>query len=139
MSATSKQRYIAKPRSQPAMRIFIAEDSALIVERLGALLSDIRGIELVGQAANVLSAALAIQQLDPDVVILDLNMPDGSGLDLLVRLKKHRPAIIVIVFTALASPQIRRRCTESGANFFLDKSTEFEELPAILKALVEKP
>jgi len=129
--------YIGKRRAQPTMRIFIAEDSALIAERLADLLSNIRGLELVGQATNVRAAALSIQQLDPDVVILDLKMPDGISLDLLEALKKHKPATVVIVFTALASPQIRRRCTESGADFFLDKSTDFETLPSILEALVE--
>ena len=120
------------------MRVFIAEDSILISERVADLLGHIQGLELVGQAANVPAAALAIKQLNPDAVILDLRMPGGSGLDLLVALKKQSPTIIVIVFTALSSPEMRRRCTESGANFFLDKSQDFEELPSILKVLTEK-
>ena len=138
MATTSKQHYIAQSMAQPAIRIFIAEDSALIVERVSDLLSDIRGIELVGWAANVPAAAMAIEQLNPDAVILDLKMPGGSGLDLLLALKKQKPATIVIVFTALASPQVRQRCNESGANFFLDKSADFEELPSILRALAAK-
>src|SRR5712675_1606051 len=98
MQSVLKQPYLDKREARPTMRIFIAEDSTLIAERLAELLGDIRGLELVGQAANAPAAALAIKQLNPDAVILDLKMPGGSGLDILLALKKERPDTIVIVF-----------------------------------------
>lgn len=118
--------------------MLIADDSQAIVERLSALLAERGGIDLVGQAGTVMDAARSIRELEPDVVILDIQMPGGSGLDVLAGLKKDRLSPVVIVLTNHPHPQYRERCLQGGARFFLDKSTEFQKIVEILGTLMDE-
>lgn len=120
------------------MKVFITDDSSIVVERLADLLGQIRGLELVGHAGDVPQAAQLIQKLNPDVIILDLQLPNGSGLDVLKVVKRNSHQTCVIVFTNFPYPQYRKRCLDAGANFFLDKSSDFDKIPAILGQLIEQ-
>lgn len=114
------------------MKVVIADDSRVVVERLSDLLSDVPGVELVGQAGDAAGALLCIRQRKPDLVILDLQMPGGNGLDILHAIRPERPTLYVLICTNYAYPQYKKECLAAGANYFLDKSTEFEKIPAIL-------
>ncbi len=120
------------------MRIFIADDSPAVVERQTELLGDIEGIQVVGHARDVNAATRGIQELNPDVVILDMKMPGGSGLDVLEAVKRTRPDTVVIVLTNFPGPQMFKRCQDRGASFFLDKSTEFDRIPRIFGDLMKR-
>ena len=120
------------------MRVFIADDSAVIVERLADLLKEIPGVELAGHASNATEAVRCIRQIRPDAVILDFQMPGGSGLDVLRAIRPDHPNLHVLICTNYPYPQYREECLTAGANFFLDKSAEFEKIPAILHALIQK-
>jgi|SRR5579863_684408 len=115
------------------MKIFIVDDSSVVVERLAGIIRRVRGIELVGWAADVPGATERIAKLGPDILILDLHMPGGSGIDVLKEVKSLFPNIKVIVLTNYPSPQHRKRCLELGADYFLDKSSEFGKLPDIFR------
>jgi two-component system response regulator DesR len=115
------------------MKVFIADDSLPIVERLVDLLQDIAGVEIVGHASDVPGAVRGIRQLKPDVVILDLQMPGGSGLDVLRAIRQVLPGLYVLICTNYPYPQFRQECLSAGADCFLDKSSEFEKIPAILR------
>jgi DNA-binding NarL/FixJ family response regulator len=88
---------------------------------------------VVGQAENAPGSLAAIRQTRPDVVILDIRMPGGNGIEVLREVKKLDPAPKVIMFTNYAHAQYRKKCEEAGADFFLDKSTEFDKLPQALE------
>jgi DNA-binding NarL/FixJ family response regulator len=119
------------------MRVFIADDSSAVVERLADLLEEVPGAQLVGQAGDVPEALRCIQQANPDAVILDLQMPGGSGLDVLRVIRRDNPGLHVLICTNYPYPQYREECLSAGANFFLDKSAEFAKIPAILRKLIE--
>ena len=119
------------------MRVFIADDSSAVVERLADLLEEVPGAQLVGQAGDVPEALRCIQQVNPDAVILDLQMPGGSGLDVLRVIRRDNPGLHVLICTNYPYPQYREECLSAGANFFLDKSAEFAKIPAILRKLIE--
>jgi DNA-binding NarL/FixJ family response regulator len=119
------------------MRVFIADDSTVVVERLADLLRDVPGVELVGQASDVPEAVRCIQRLSPDAVILDLNMPGGTGLDVLRAIRPGHPCLHVLICTNFPHHQYREECFNAGANFFLDKSSEFDKIPAILRELIQ--
>lgn len=119
------------------MRVFIADDSTVVVERLADLLRDVPGVELVGQASDVPEAVRCIQRLSPDAVILDLNMPGGTGLDVLRAIRPGRPGLHVVICTNFPYHQYREECFNAGANFFLDKSSEIGKIPAILRELIQ--
>jgi DNA-binding NarL/FixJ family response regulator len=119
------------------MRVFIADDSSVVVERLADLLKGVPGVELIGQAGDVPEAVRCIQQLSPDAVILDLKMPGGTGLDVLRAIRPDHPGLHIVICTNFPYPQYREQCFNAGANFFLDKSTEFDRIPAILRELIQ--
>src|SRR6266513_5994114 len=120
------------------MKVFIADDSKVIVERLADLLRDIPGVELTGQAGDAPEAMRCIEEKKPDALILDLQMPGGSGLDVLRAIRTDYPHLHVLICTNYPYPRYREECLTAGANFFLDKSAEFEKIPAILRELIQK-
>jgi len=120
------------------MKVFIADDSKIVVDRLADLLGDVRGVEVAGQAGDALEAVRCIRQVNPDAVILDLQMPGGSGLDVLRAIRPDHPGLYVLICTNYAYPQFREECLSAGANYFLDKSSEFEKIPDILRELLGK-
>jgi DNA-binding NarL/FixJ family response regulator len=118
------------------MKLVIADDSKIVVERLADLLSDVPGVELVGRAVDVPDALRCIRLLNPDMVILDLQMPGGSALDILRAIRPERPELFVLICTNYAYPQYREECLAAGANEFVDKSAEFEKIPTILGGFI---
>jgi DNA-binding NarL/FixJ family response regulator len=79
-----------------------------------------------------------IREKKPDAIILDLQMPGGSGLDVLRAIRPNFPDMQVVICTNYPHDQYREECLTAGANFFLDKSVEFSKIPAILRELSEK-
>ena len=118
------------------MRAFIVEDSQVVRERLVALLSDIQGVEIVGESGEVWEAIELIRIIRPDVVILDMRLPGGCGLDVLRDIRQSESPAVVIIFTNDSFPQSRERSINAGADFFLDKATEFEKLMEIFSQLI---
>jgi DNA-binding NarL/FixJ family response regulator len=118
------------------MRVFIADDSRAIVERLADLLEEVPGAQVVGQAGDVPEAVRSIRKMKPDALILDLQMPGGSGLDVLRAIRTDHPHLYVLICTNYPHPQYRDECLSAGANSFIDKSAEFEKIPAILRELM---
>lgn len=121
------------------MRILIADDSAVVRERLSGLLTDLRGIEVVGQAEDAIEARNLAEKLRPDVAILDLRMPKGSGADVLCDIKKLDPTPKVIMLTNYPHPENRKKCIDGGADYFFDKSTEFQKVVSVLMDMLLDP
>ena len=119
------------------MRVFIVENSAIIRERLVSLLSDLQDVEVIGSAEDAVAAIESIRLMMPDVVILDVQMPGGSGFNILQDIRQNRLPAVVIIFTNSPFPQYRQRFIEAGADFFLDKSTEFDKLLDIFNRLAQ--
>jgi DNA-binding NarL/FixJ family response regulator len=117
------------------MKLFIADDSKVLCERLIEMLSDIPGIEIIGHAQNASDSLAFIKKLNPDIVILDIRMPGGSGIDVLQDIKKDKHAPMVIILTNYPYPQYRKKCLGLGADYFFDKSTEFEKVMELFKQL----
>lgn len=117
------------------MKILIVDDSEIMRERLKATLSEITELENISQAKDSLEAIRTFEKLHPEVVILDIRMPGGSGIDVLPEMKTATKPPLVIVLTNYPYPQYRRKCIEAGADFFFDKSTEFDKVTEVLKQL----
>jgi len=119
------------------VKVFIADDSLKVVERLTDLLEQIGWLKLIGRATYGPEAVESIQELNPDVVILDVRMPYGNGIDVLKAIKITRPGTKVIIFTNFPYAQYRKKCLDAGADFFLDKSSEFNQIPGIILNLFQ--
>ena len=123
----------------PMMKILIADDSAVVRARLASLLTDLHGIEVVGQAGDAPEARGLAEKLRPDVAILDLRMPNGSGADVLQDIKRLNPAPKVIMLTNYPHPENRKKCFDRGADYFFDKSTEFNKVLSVLSEMLHGP
>ncbi|MBN2289730.1 MAG: response regulator transcription factor [Candidatus Glassbacteria bacterium] len=117
------------------MNVLIADDSELMRNRLMSAISALEGIQVVGEAVDCCQAVEAVEKLHPDVVILDIRMPGGSGIEVLNTVKSQKSSPIVIMLTNYAYPQYQSKCLESGADYFFDKSSDFGKVPALLKKL----
>jgi DNA-binding NarL/FixJ family response regulator len=110
------------------MKVFIADDSLEIRNRIITMLSDLETVDMIGEAENVEDAINSIREIKPDVVILDIRMPGGSGIDVLENIDKRNRVPVVIMLTNYPYPQYRKKCMDAGADFFFDKSGEFEKV-----------
>ena len=113
----------------------MVEDSEIVRTRLVAMLAETRGVELAGEAATVADAVARLPAGRPDAVLVDLRLPDGDGFEVIRAAKALTPAPIVVVLTSYAYPQLEARGLAAGADWFLDKSTQFLRVPEILMSL----
>ena len=118
-----------------SLKVLIADDSELLRERLTRLLSAIEGVEVAGEAPDGATALQMVQVVKPDVLILDLRMPRGSGVEVLQQIRQAGGKMKVIILTSFPYPQYRERCLAAGADFFFDKSEELELVSATLRQL----
>ncbi len=104
------------------------------------MLSKINGVDITGASGNVEDAIIEIREQDPDIVILDIRLHGGSGIDVLKSVKEEKPETVVIIFTNHMYPEYINRCKELNADYFYDKSSDFPQLIELIseKAKEEK-
>ncbi|MFZ6658250.1 response regulator [Undibacterium sp. TJN19] len=107
------------------MNLYIVEDSLLIQQRLIQFVEELNDMHVIGVAADINSAYQAVLNSNTDAMILDIQLADGNGLELLKSIKQSKPAIKVVILTNHASEANRLHAARSGADGFLDKSTDF--------------
>src|SRR5258706_16077768 len=110
------------------MKVFIADGSIRLCKQLITLLEQVAGIEIAGHAHTALETLAAINQLQPEVVVLDIHLAGGTGLSVLKKIKQETPPPVVITLTDYDYPQYRRRCLAAGADFLLNKSSDLKKL-----------
>lgn len=120
------------------MKVFVVDDSVVIRQRLKRMLGDDADTQVIGEAGDAHAATAAILEQKPDVVLLDIHLLDGSGIEVLQTLKKQKPAPAVIILTDYPYPEYRQLCLEAGADFFFVKSTEFDQVVPALKKLTQQ-
>jgi AmiR/NasT family two-component response regulator len=110
----------------PAIRALIAEDDALIAEVVAAELEKI-GVEVVGKASDGQQAITFTETLQPDVVLMDINMPEMDGLEAARRIQEHCPTP-VIVLTVHSVPEMVQEAAAAGVGAYLVKPPKGHEL-----------
>jgi len=111
----------------PAVKVFIAEDSAPIRQRVGAMLTA-AAFNVVGEGATPQGCIDGILSTHPDVVVLDVQLEGGTGLEVIKAIRIREPAVAFVIFSNNSAPAYRKRYLSEGAASFLDKATEFEQL-----------
>ena len=119
--------------SKNLLKILIADDSDQVRRSLSRLISTFKGVEIVGEAIDGKQAIDKTRSLKPDILILDMKMPNGSGLDVLHEIAPDKENLRVIVLTNYANEQFRNESLKAGADYFFDKSTEFEKVFDVIK------
>lgn len=117
------------------MKLLIVEDSPLVRERLAAFFVAVPALEIAA-AADVASAVASFREWRPDLAILDIQLPDGNGIDVLKTIKRERPATRVLIFSNHIA--CRRQCRKEGAEWFFDKARDFEALASIVTTLAKE-
>jgi DNA-binding NarL/FixJ family response regulator len=112
---------------QAPLKVFIVDDSILIRDRVTAML-EAGAMAVTGWAATPRAAIDGILAASPDVVVLDVQLEGGSGLQVLRAVRQAAPDIAFVVFSSNSGPAYRKRYFGEGAEAFLDKSTEFDQL-----------
>ena len=114
------------------MKLVIADDSSMIRERIKNQAGQFDDVTVVGEAGNGKAALEMIIDLDPDLVFLDLQMPEMGGIEVLRKIKAAKVKTKVCILTNYSFPQYRTRCLEIGADFFLSKSDDFEKTTTVI-------
>ena len=122
---------------QPLIRVFLVEDSPHVRDLLLDFLQVPGELEIVGYADTEDDAVAGILADPVDAVIVDLKLREGGGLGVIerVRLAGLEPPPTLIVFTNHPFPEIKRRAMKLGANYFFDKSADYDNVRAALQAL----
>jgi DNA-binding NarL/FixJ family response regulator len=120
------------------LRILVADDHEIVRRGLCSLLQKHEGWEICGEAGDGRDAVEKAKQLKPDVVILDVGMPNLNGLDATRQLMQHDPNFKVIVLTITDSDQVIREALDSGARGFVLKSDAARDLVSAVEALQHK-
>ncbi len=121
------------------MKIYIVDNSPLLRDRLKAMLLASGEVEITGESDTPEDAVEDILRLNPDVVILDIGMPRGSGIGVIETIKSANLFTVVIVFTDYPYRQYRKKCMDMGADYFFEKSEEFQKIPGVLEQLTQRP
>ncbi len=110
------------------MRVLIADDHAIVRDGIRWMLTNEPSIDIVGEAGDGASLLRSLPELRPDVVLLDIKMPDMSGIEILTAIKAAHPHLPVLMLTMYDNPELIAAAVERGAQGYLLKSAGRDEL-----------
>jgi DNA-binding NarL/FixJ family response regulator len=113
-------------------RVFLVDDSSLIRDRLRAMFAGLSGVEAAGEASGADDAIAAILEQRPEVVLLDVNLAQGSGFDVLRAVRDAAPEIDIYMLSSYAAYPYRELAARLGARDYFDKAREFESVREVL-------
>ena len=117
------------------IRILIVEDQGMLRSALSALLALEDDIDVVGSAGDGIEGIELTQELNPDIVIADIEMPKKTGLELADWIKKNKPATRVIIVTTFARAGYLRRALDAGVSGYLLKDSPGDILPNAIRTV----
>jgi DNA-binding NarL/FixJ family response regulator len=117
--------------------VLLVDDSALVRQRLLELLDEAEQLEL-HEAGNVQDARRLLDSTAIELAVVDMRLGGDSGLDRIGEIKLHRPGATVVVVTNDATATHERACLARGADFFFDKSRDFERVAALVEHLARR-
>ncbi len=118
-----------------SLQVVIADDADDIRALLDMFLSEIEGIAISGMAKNGAEALSMFKELQPDIMMLDISMPEKNGIEVLQEIRKDDLSTIIIIFTI--DPHLREYSLKAGANYFFSKN-EIGDLVEIFQELLER-
>jgi len=122
-------------KSTNPIRVVLADDHALVLAGIRALLERIRGVEVLAEAGDGQEALRLIKELHPDIILLDIAMPVLSGLDVLRETTANFPELRVIILTVHETEEYAMYALRNGAAGFVPKSAASAELEVALKTV----
>jgi CheY-like chemotaxis protein len=115
--------------------ILIVDDNMRFVQRIISMLEELNNIGYINVAKDYNEAIKFLEEERPDLVLLDINLPGKSGIELLRRIKETGNKSQVVMISNHADDYYRQQCRDLGAKYFLDKSNEFGLVPEIIEKI----
>jgi DNA-binding NarL/FixJ family response regulator len=126
--------------SEKRVRVLLADDHELVRAGVRKVLENSPGIEVVGEASRGDETLVKLAELDPDVLLLDLNMPGGDGFEVLRRARDEAGGTRIVVLSLHVQAEYVSRAVRDGADGYLSKDLAVQELPdAIASVMAGKP
>ncbi len=124
------------PKANKSSKILLIIDSSVfIIERLIIMIEEIKNVEKIFTATDYNAALKVLSSKKTDIVLLDIQMPDKKGIDLLKHIVYHFPDTKVIILSNLVSDYYKKLCKTEGAFHFIDKSKDFDKIPELILSL----
>ncbi|MGC3872848.1 UvrY/SirA/GacA family response regulator transcription factor [Halomonas sp. GXIMD04776] len=117
------------------IKVIVADDHHLVRTSIARMLSDEEGIKVVGEAATGEEAITLARTLRPDIVLMDIRMPGIGGLEATRKIARGMSDIKVVILTAYLEETFAQRLLEAGANGFISKGTEMDEVVRAIRAI----
>src|SRR6187455_1466283 len=114
--------------------VLIVDDSEIIIDRIYSILGELDCVKKINKAVNFTEAEGLLAKNKFDVALLDINLPGKNGIELLAFIKEKYPAIKTIMLTNHSNEYYRNLCEKIGTNYFIDKSSEFEMIPQLIRS-----
>jgi two-component system response regulator NreC len=121
---------------QKSYRVLIVDDHQVMRKGIRALLENDPVWQVCGEAENGRQAVTKARELNPDLIILDLTMPEMNGLEAARQIRNSSPDAKIVIFSMHESPQVRKESRDAGANAFVSKSALGDELSSVSKKLL---
>lgn len=118
-------------------RVFVVDDHPMIREGLSAQIANEPNMELCGQAEDVAEAIARIPEADPDLVIVDISLKSGNGIDLVKRIKSKDPSVIVLVWSMHPENLYAERALRAGARGFVNKSKSARQIMDAIRTVLD--
>jgi two-component system, NarL family, nitrate/nitrite response regulator NarL len=118
------------------MKILLADDSELILKRLQDIVFDYDQVELTGSYRNGMDTLNAMRETLPDLAIVDLKMPDLTGLEVLHEIRKENKTIKIIILTLYTSELYRNKAMMYGADYFFSKTEDFDKIHIVIEEML---
>jgi DNA-binding NarL/FixJ family response regulator len=138
MGSEQRPAASAQEPGSGGVRALVVEDSVLVRRGMIRLLSSVKNVRVIAEAETAAQALDRVVDLQPDIVILDVRLAEGTGFDVLRGMRTLSARPCVIVTSNHVDVQTRRECLALGADFFFDKSRELAELRIAVASLADR-
>ena len=132
-----EHRFILNLKFKMDTKIFIVDDHYMIIEGIRSLLQFQRGIEWMGHAMNAASCMAFLEQQEPDVILMDISLPDKTGIDLCKEVKSKYPDIQIIGLSSFNQHSFIQKMLDNGASGYVLKNATLEELVTAIETVVK--
>ncbi|MBS1579736.1 MAG: response regulator transcription factor [Bacteroidetes bacterium] len=116
------------------MNILLMDSSDIVLQKMQELLSEFGCIQKIYTANNLSNLFSTIHLKQPDIIVIDISMPDKIGVEILQKIKLNLPKVKLIVVTNFATEQRKLICMQNGVDYYFDKATEFEKVALAIES-----
>jgi DNA-binding NarL/FixJ family response regulator len=115
--------------------VLVVDDSTIIINRLNNLINRVDNVQSVLTAKSYTEAVAVLEKEEIHVALLDIHLKGKSGIELLKFMREKNLPITILMLTNQADPEYKELCNKLGADYFLDKSKDFAQVPTIISIL----